>query len=141
MKCYAIGENKSRVETMSKEQVYRLVSGTSMANYKPTLETDGSLVVWLDAADHNTFFGESVVPNKVVFNLGSNLLKYAHYHVMVSKKIGTSGKPSDFFAIDELQASIYTVKFLNNPDITNWTRLFVEVWKDNTNVCLRVDGC
>lgn len=140
-KCYAIRENKCKIETLSEEQVCRFVSGTASTNYEPTLGTDGSLTVWLDESVHNTFFGESVVPNKVVFKLGSNLLKYAHYHVMVSKKIGTSSKPSDFFVMDELQASNYAVKFLNNPDITNWTRLFVEVWKDNTNVYLRVDGC
>lgn len=139
--CYAICENKCKVETLSDEQVYRFVSGTEIKNYNPTLETDGSLAVYLDKSIHNTFFGESVVPNKVVFKLTNGLLKYAHYHVMVSKKIGTSSKPSDFFVIDELQASTYSVKFLNNPDITNWTRLYVDVWKDNTNIYLRIDGC
>lgn len=140
-KCYAICENKCKVETLSNEQICRLVSGTEMKNYNPTLETDGSLAVCLDESIHNTFFGESVVPNKVVFTLGKGMLKYSHCHVMVSKKIGTSSKPSDFFVMDELQTSTYAVKFLNNPDITNWTRLYVDVWKDDTNIYLRIDGC
>lgn len=141
MAYYGAQENKEKVEVMSAEQVYRHVSGTDIKNYTPTLEADGSLTVCL--GEYNTFFGESVVPNKVVFTLAKDKrkLKYAHCHVMVSKKIGTSSKPSDFFVMEELQTSLYAIKFLNNPDITNWTRLYVEVWKDDTNICLRVDGC
>lgn len=140
-KCYAICENKCKVETLSDEQVCRFVSGTEMKNYNPTLDEDGSLTVYLDKSAHNTFFGESAVPNKVKFGLTANLLRYGHFHVMVSKKIGTSAKPSDFFIIDPLQASMYSLKFLNNPDITNYTRLYVDVWKDDANICLRIDGC
>lgn len=35
----------------------------------------------------------------------------------------------------------WSLKFLNNPDITTWTRVFLTVYVDGKTIYVRTDGC
>lgn len=138
MAYYGAQENKEKVEVMSAEQTLRLAVGYTSND---SLESDGTLDVLLEKNWSNKFYANDIVPTKIKFTLTGRSIRHSRHCVVVSKRMGTSGKISDFISMSDKDSSQYTVKFLNNPDITNWTRLYIDVYKDDLTVCVRVDGC
>lgn len=138
MECYGASGNKEKVETMSAEDIQALVVGSTSST---NLQDDGTLNVYLTKHAPNLFYPNGITPTKINFTIASDSISHSRHCVMVSKRIGTSGKVSDFIGMNDKDSSLYTVKFLNDPDITNWTRLYIEVYKDSRSICVRVDGC
>ena len=131
--CYAICENKCKVETMSKEQFYAAMLpkelGTNVDEngfLHLTYEQDIFIKRYLNVGTKKT--------KGVMFDNFYNSL--AHVYFIFDKDMGTGSKLSDF-----ITAKSGTVKFLSTPDITNYTRVFLEVYYFDSTFYVKVDGC
>lgn len=135
-KCYAICESKCQVETLSKENI--------LANTKPSnapasyIDDDKSLLLIISNNLHEKIIENTKNPQVVKFAVDTDIENYVHSWFRFNKAMGTSF--SRFFRL-AYSASDYTLKYLNQPDITNWTRIFLEVFVDNKTIYLRIDGC
>lgn len=134
MAYYGAQENKEKIEVMSKKEIRAYVNTT--VDYS----TEGVLTIPLSSDNLDVAYGKDFTPTKVVFQHTNDSPSWSHNYYRVNKKIGTSAKPSDFISLNSSSSS-YTLRFLNNPDITNWTRLLLEVFSDGTEIFVRVDGC
>lgn len=131
--CYAICENKCKVETMSKEQIYnqRLVKelGTNA-------DKNGILPLHYDQAYLAIkYLNVGLTKTKGVM-LGGFYNDMAHVYFIFDKDMGVGSKLSEF-----ITAESGTVKFLNSPDITNYTRVFLEVYYFDSTFYVQVSGC
>lgn len=134
-KCYAICEAKCKVETLSKGEIYEIgqpKGATSSYNDKTK-----EMTLTVSRNPREKVIGNTKIPQKILIELDSDVPVYifAHSWFRFNKGMGTS--LSGFFEAPEG----YTLKYLNQPDITNWTRIFLEVFVEDKIIYLRIDGC
>ena len=137
-KCFAIDESKCMVETMSKEQIQNYVNCTEMS---AELASDGTLEIPLTKYANEHVYSKNLTPTKLILKLGENFKKPCKICVRVSKSMGSVSSPSSFIGLGSTMQGLYSLKFLNSPDITNYTRLFLEIYCEDYNVFVKVDGC
>ena len=131
--CYAIYDNKCKVETMSKEKIYnqRLVKelGTNA-------DKNGILPLQYDQ-DYLAikYLNVGLIKTKGVRFKGF-YNDMAHVYFVFDKDMGIGSKLSEF-----ITAESGTVKFLNSPNITNYTRVFLEVYYFDSTFYVQVSGC
>lgn len=131
--CYAIYDNKCKAETMSKEQIYnqRLVKelGTNA-------DKNGILPLQYDQAYLAIkYLNVGLTKTKGVRFKGF-YNDMAHVYFVFDKDMGIGSKLSEF-----ITAESGTVKFLNSPNITNYTRVFLEVYYFDSTFYVQVSGC
>lgn len=132
-KCYAICEAKCKVETLSKEEIYEVGQPKSVTSGY----TDKTMILIVSRNTREKVIDNTKIPQKILIELDSDIPVYifAHSWFRFNKGMGTS--LSGFFKAPEG----YTLKYLNQPDITNWTRIFLEVFVEYKIIYLRIDGC
>lgn len=131
--CYAICDNKCKVEAMSKEQIYnqRLVK-----EYGTNADKNGILPLRYDQAYLAIkYLNVGLTKTKGVM-LDGFYNDMAHVYFIFDKDMGIGSKLSEF-----ITAESGTVKFLNSPDITNYTRVFLEVYYFDSTFYVQVSGC
>lgn len=131
--CYAIYDNKCKVETMSKEKIYnqRLVKELG-AN----ADKNGILPLQYDQAYLAIkYLNVGLTKTKRVRFKGF-YNDMAHVYFVFDKDMGIGSKLSEF-----ITAESGTVKFLNSPNITNYTRVFLEVYYFDSTFYVQVSGC
>lgn len=135
-KCYAICESKCKVETLSKEEILNTTkphTGTGGYNEDTKVLT---LIVGNNV--HERVLNNTDIPQSVQFALEDDIEENVHSWFRFDKGMGVGF--SGFFKMAD-SANGYSLKFLNQPNITNWTRIFVELFIDNKTVYIKVDGC
>lgn len=147
MKCYAIGENKSRIETMSKEQIENFSDPVISSDID--LDVNRVLYLRLEPNISETVYNNVENPVRVALSFDMQESSpyysgtYQRCYFRFNKSMGTTSKPSSFIKLPpDLHIPNMTIKYLNDDvNISNYTRIFLEVIVDNKTIYVRVDGC
>lgn len=132
LKNYAIQENKARIETLNKEEIEQRLSPI-VENTEPT---GGTLFLIADSETMELIVNNSQSPNTVAIGISSD---YQTVSFRFNKSIGSGGYANSYIS---LTSSIEkTVKYINNPDTTTWSRMFLTVYVDGNTVYIKTDGC
>lgn len=144
-KCFAICESKSHVETLSKDQINKRVS--PVISDETDLDVNGCLYLRCEQNVTEKVYNNKLNPTKTYINFDNSEESpyfnglYQHCYFRFNKAMGTSSSPSSFIQLSPAITG-YTIKYLNNSiNITNYTRVFVEVFIDNHTIYVGVSGC
>lgn len=144
-KYYAICESKCAVETMSKNDIeYRL---NPILSNEPIL--NGILNLWLTEGVSQIAINNEELPKKVCINcditpsspyMSTNGV-YQTIAFRFNKALGAGGYASAYITLASQVGSKLQLKFLNNPDVSTYTRVFLTAYVDGKTVYVKVDGC
>lgn len=142
-KCFAICENKCMVETMSKEQIENYSKPVISSDTE--LDVNGVLYLRLEPNISETVYNNTENPTKVYFSYDSRATSeyvkgtYQTCRFRFNKGMGTAAKPSSFIQAFD---STFHVKYLNDDlNISNFTKVFVEVLVEPGTLYVKVSGC
>lgn len=141
-KCYGIDEDKCKVRILSMSEIEERLNSEVVAQPEPTGE---KLFLTFKPGVSERIYNNKTSPKNVYIGYAVGATSpyddgaYQSVGFRFNKSIG-GGYASAFIKLPTNLPG-WSLKFLNNPDITTWTRVFLTVYVDGKTIYVRADGC